>query len=85
MKLPHPSDPHGDKEGALPRAQVLDVLYRHGVTVTPRDEYAQLEKDDIIERHQLPEIVGGLLIRRLSRLFEIPIQEFYFPRRSDVH
>ena len=85
MKLPHPSDPHGDKEGALLRAQVFDVLFQHGVTVTPRGEYAQLEKDDIIERHQLPEVVGGLLIRRLARRFGIPTEEFYFPKRLSLH
>lgn len=86
MKLPHKDDPHGDKEGALPRSVVLDVLFQHGVSVTPTAEgYAKLRKEDMLVVFDLPEVIGGLMVRKLARTFAIDITDFYFHNTQRRH
>lgn len=79
MKIPHPSDPGGNYEGELRRSTVLDVLFKNGVTVKPigDDGTAQLEKDEILEVHEMPETIGGKMINYLGRKFGIPPETFY--------
>lgn len=78
MKLPTADDPHGDREGALPRDRILEVLYRHGVSVIhDEDGDVVLRRGSRLEVQQLPDPVGGLLIRQLARTFEIPLVAFY--------
>lgn len=86
MKLPHPSDPHGDAEGSLPRSMVLDTLYRNGVSVqrdSDDDSTCRLEKGDILEIHDLPPIVGGVEIRQIARNFDIELVDFYYGHLQD--
>ena len=86
MRLPHPGDPQGAKEGSVRRKDVLEVLFRHRVTITHLGEdQTELIKDDLVEVQSLPLIVGGLMVRYLSRKFEIPIEDFYFPKELSVH
>ncbi|MCI0562115.1 MAG: hypothetical protein MN733_26815 [Nitrososphaera sp.] len=87
MKLPFKGDPGGDAEGALLRADVLEVLFEYGVSVSPgkEDDSASLEKGDIVEVQNLPQVVGGKMIRYLARKFEIPITAFYISRKSKLH
>ena len=86
MKLPPKNDPHGDAEGALLRGQVLDALFRHGITVRHADDgTVTVETDDVVEIVILPDLVGGLMIRHLSRTLGIPITDFYYGQRARIN
>lgn len=84
MKLPSKGDPGGDAEGALLRANVLEVLFEYGVSISPgeKDGPTELEKGDTLEIQYLPPVMGGRMIRYLARKFEIPITAFYTSRKS---
>jgi hypothetical protein len=86
VKLPDRKDPHGDLEGSLLRGDVLEVLFRHNISIRHQpDDMVELELDDLLEVLVIPEIVFGRLIRRLSRIFAIDVTEFYGARRHHVH
>lgn len=56
------------------------MLVENGVVVErlEMEPFFMLSQSDVIEAHPLDVMVGGLLIRQLSREFAIPIVEFYF-------
>lgn len=87
MKLPGKDDPHGDRKGALPRADVLEVLRRNGVTLEPDvpgpDELIAMVSDKACETQALTDPVGGMMVRYLARKFDIAVTEFYFYRQLD--
>jgi len=87
MRLPPKDDPHGNLEGRLPLSDVLEVLRRHGVTIDPDepnpDDFVTLVSDEVVEVQQLPDPVGGLMVRYLARKFDIDTVEFYFFRQID--
>ena len=87
MKLPDKDDPGGDREGALPLADVLEVLKRHGVSVDPPDAAADapvtLTSDDVCEVHFLADPVGGLMVRNLARRFGVDLVQFYYFRQLE--
>lgn len=87
MKLPHTDDPHGDKEGALPRSQILEVLYQNKISIThdENSDMVDLETEDEILAIDLPDIVGGLVVRKLARTFKIDITDFYFPQNRTLN
>lgn len=87
MKLPHKDDPHGDKEGSLPRPQILEVLIQNKISITPDhdSDMVDLESEDEILAVELPSIVGGLVIRKLARVFEVPITDFYYPKNRTLN
>ncbi len=75
MKLPHKDDPHGDKEGSLPRPQILDVLIQNKISITPD------HGSDMVDLESKDEILAvELVIRKLARVFEVPLIEFYYPK-----
>ena len=79
MKLPARDDPGGDREGALPRERVLHILEENDVeTSRHRDDKYVLSLDDTIRVVILPDRVGGIMIRFLSRTFRIQLVKFYF-------
>lgn len=80
MRLPDKDDPGGDREGSLPRDIVLSVLREHDVSIEEQSfkPFYLLSASDIIEAHPLDDMVGGLLIRQLSRQFGIDITAFYW-------
>ena len=79
MKLPAPDDPAGDREGALPRDRVLRVLEENDVEAAKHaDDRYVLSLDDTIRVVNLPHLVGGVMIRFLSRTFRVEIVKFYF-------
>lgn len=89
MRLPPNDDPGGDREGRLPRTDVLEVLRRHDVTVDvgPTDAAGALcctlVSDQVAEVHWLPDPVGGQMVKHLARKFDIERLEFYFFRQLD--
>lgn len=86
MKIPHPKDPHGDLEGSVLRGDVLEVLVRHNVTIRPQHSgLVDLQRGDVLESVVMPEIVGGLLVRHISRILDIDVTEFYAARQRQVH
>lgn len=91
MRLPDKDDPGGDREGALPRENVLVVLNENGVHVQEMTGgLYMLSQGDVFEAQELTDPVGGLMIRRLAALFAIHIVEFYYDpitgeRRSPLH
>lgn len=86
MKLPPRGDPKGEMDGALPRPQVLDALFRMGVAISSMDEEtALLSQDEAVEMARLPPLVTGSVIRHLARAFAIPVTEFYFPPREKLN
>lgn len=67
MKIPDPKDPHGDLEGSVLRPDVLEVLFRHNVSIMHQDnDLVDLELGDVLEGIRMPEIVGGLLVNSLG-------------------
>ena len=86
MKLLNKGDPHGDFEGALPRSSVLDVLFRHKVNVSQKtDGSVEISTNDWVETHSLPDLVGGIVIKQISRSFGIPLVDFYFLAKKKAH
>ena len=83
MKLPPRDDPHGDKEGELPREIVLVVLEENDIEVTSLGNnlyelYVVVAGEAELEVQRFDHIVGGILIRRLSQDFDIPLVNFYY-------
>lgn len=79
MRLPSADDPHGDKEGELPREAVLDALRENGVSVQPLGASIYLMADgDTLESQRFGARIGGLMIRRLADVFAIPLPAFYY-------
>jgi hypothetical protein len=79
VKLPNKDDPHGNKEGSLPRKIVLEVLREHDVEVTDLgNNKFELYGGDELEVQVLTERVGGLMIRYLKNRFQIPATSFYY-------
>lgn len=79
MKLPPKEDPHGNQEGSLPRSIVLQVLKEFDVQIDDLGSHLYLfSASDEVESQKLPEMVGGLMIRRLSKKFAIRIVDFYW-------
>lgn len=89
MRLPAKDDPGGDREGALPLEDVLAVLRRHGVSVeaepthAPGETCCTIVDDAVAEVLFLPDPVGGLMVKRLARRFDVPLVEFYYFRQLD--
>jgi hypothetical protein len=89
MRIPHKDDPGGDREGRLPRADVLEVLRRHDVAIElgPTDVAGALcctlVSDSVAEVHWLPDPVGGLMVKHLARKFDIETVQFYYFRQLD--
>lgn len=80
MKLPHRDDPHGDKEMTLPRGHVLDVLYSLKISIEHHQDDSNLvdfTNDEGVYACVLPDPVGGILIKALSRSLGINSFEFY--------
>jgi hypothetical protein len=85
VKIPDPKDPHGDLEGSVLRSDVLEVLVRHKVAISPQhSDLVDLERDDVVQSIVMPEIVRGLEVRHISRILGIELAEFYAARRH-VH
>lgn len=81
MKLPSKDDPLGDKEGELPLFTVLAVLKENDVSVMGLGGDLYLLSDahnEILESQCFPTLVGGLMVRRLARKFEIETMDFYY-------
>lgn len=78
MRLPKPDDPHGNSEGSVPKDILLKVLAEHDVDVEflGNNEY-YLSVGDISYGYAFSDPVGGLLVRTLSRLFDVPLMHFY--------
>lgn len=64
---------------------VLYVLHKHGVSVAPRGKMTHLEKDEILEVHELQDPMPGHMVKYLSRKFDIPLTEFYIAPRQGIH
>jgi hypothetical protein len=79
MKVPPKDDPHGDKEGAIPGEQVLEVLREHGLAVKllPDNSY-EISSDDEIAVYVIPSLAGGVFVKHLARRFSIPLVDFYY-------
>lgn len=78
MKLPHPADPGGNLEGALPKTIILAVLVEHKVKITPLDgNLVRLELGEILETQDLPEMVHGWEVHYLARKFGFSALDFY--------
>ena len=55
------------------RTSAPNRLHQHGVSIAHADDGdARLPKESRIEDQNRPDPVGGLLIRQLSRTFELP-------------
>ena len=88
MKLPDKSDPSGSFMGSWRRNDVLETLARHGVTIAPVKAGAEqfhLSLDEVVQEHDLPPIVSGVVVRQLSRVFSIPIEQFLLSLRTGLH
>lgn len=80
MRLPPKDDPHGDREGALPRGAVIAALKENGVHVRElvAPDLFMLDQGEVFEAQSLTDPVGGLMVRHLARVFAIPLLEFYY-------
>jgi hypothetical protein len=79
MRVPPKDDPHGDKEGAIPGSQVLEVLREHGLSVKHLGENSyQIESDDDIAIIVIPPLAGGMFVKSLGRRFNIQTVDFYY-------
>jgi len=79
MRLPPKDDPHGDREGALPLSIVLAVLRENDVEVRHLGGDLYLfASGDVVEAQEMTDPVGGLMVRRLARLFGIHVVDFYY-------
>lgn len=79
MRLPAKDDPGGDREGSLTRETVLEVLRENDVDVKHlgNDLYLLMAGDEVTSQ-VFEERIGGLMIRMLSRQFQIQITDFYY-------
>ena len=75
--------PSGPDDGALPLAQVLQVLRTSGVTVLQVDNRSYLSTTDLLEVQLFTDPVRRDMINRLSRRFNIHILRFYYPEVDD--
>ena len=79
MRLPDKNDPGGDKESELPCNIVLQTLRDNGVSIHHLgSELYLLSQGDEVTSQVFGELIGGLMIRRLSKKFAIHIVEFYY-------
>ena len=85
MRLPHENDPGGSAEGTCRRQRVLEVLFEFKVDTHHQGDLVYLEKDGIVRAYDLPDLITGQVIRHLSRMFDIPIEEFYRTNTTDIH
>ena len=90
MRIPPKDDPHGDREGRLPLADVVLVLRRHGVSVEVEgpDDDGDFELtailDDVAEVFYVSDPIGGVMIGTIVRMFDIDKIEFYYFRQIDA-
>ena len=78
MKLPAKDDPHGDKEGALPRSQVIETLLENDVEITELgDDAYELFDGNQTEVLILRDPIGGLQIKAFNRRYNIDLVDFY--------
>jgi hypothetical protein len=86
VKLPPKDDPYGDNTGAVPREIVIKVLGENDVDVADLgDNLYKLSCGKAIEVQVLNDMVGGMLIRRLYRKFNIVITDFYYDPLTEKH
>jgi hypothetical protein len=88
LKLPLKQDPSGEAECSIHRADLLDVLFVNGVSITcVTDEIARLRKGVTGRSFDLPPIVKKSVVQHVSRTFGIPIEDFYLstPRQLNTH
>lgn len=79
MKIPHKDDPGGDKECAVPLNVVLSVLEANDVQVIELEPgIFTLSNSEEVDAQAFGAMVGGLAVKRLARLFSIPLIEFYY-------
>jgi hypothetical protein len=85
MIPPNSKDPHGDKSGSELRGNVLEALHRHRVNIIHHGEgKVLLETDENSIEVILPEVVGGMLIRQISRALGIPIADLHVGQKSHI-
>ena len=78
MKIPSKDDPGGDKETAVPRAVVLQVLRDNDVEVIQLgDNFYVLSNTEEVIAEVFPDPIGGLMVRSLAHRFVIDLIEFY--------
>jgi len=78
MKPPHPLDPNGDIESAVRQQVLLHILFLHGVSLKLQgDGTTLMTKDSCIFAVVLPDAIGGLMVKRIARIFDIDPLEFY--------
>lgn len=86
MKLPPEDDPHGDKAGAVPRDVVIKVLGENDVDVLNLgDNLYKLSCGKALEVQVLNDMVGGMLIKRLYKKFDILLTDFYYDPLTRKH
>lgn len=79
MKLPDKNDPDANIEGGLFREIVIQVLIENAVSVKESsNNLFILQKNEILEAQVLEEYVGRLMVKRLSKLFDIEFLHFYY-------
>lgn len=92
MKIPDKDDPGGDKEGAVARDVVLAVLKDNDVQIKCLGDDLYLMSNTAEEEAQVfRSVIGGLMVRRLAKIFTIDLIEFYYDplnagkKRSSMH
>jgi hypothetical protein len=79
VRLPAKDDPGGDREGSLTRETVLEVLRENDTDIQHLGNHLYLlMAGDEVTSQVFEDRVGGLMIRRLSRQFQIQITDFYY-------
>lgn len=78
MQLPNTKDPRGDLMGSVPLDDVLRVLHDHYVSIhKQKGDETKLETEHDVQVQLFTDPVPGLHVRYLSRVFDIPITDFY--------
>ena len=72
MKLPT-----SDTDGAVRLERVKRSLREQEVSITESGETIRLEKDGIVEHHDLPGMVNRFVLQQLARSFGLDYMLFY--------
>ncbi len=79
MKLPNKDAVQADIESGLVREIVLQTLRDNGVSVEQIDSHLfELSKGDALWVQAFDDFIGGLMIKRLAKVFDIERLDFYY-------